>query len=167
MISVLANQNAAAWVVITPKRPKANSIHTAAWHNWTRTPARNIVQKVVYSLIHFPASFICLWPSCHFDLGGGSRHGLELFLEQTEFLHRPGWYIGGVDLPANWPGIRRVYSLLFIIYRERPTHTHTLVLSWRCVVLSHKPLLCNEGTKSAAWHLGDNYCSGKRHLDAH
>ncbi len=67
-----ANQN--AWVAITPKRPKANSIHTAAWHNWTRMPARNIIQKTVFSLIHLPASFICLWPSCYFDLGR-SRHG--------------------------------------------------------------------------------------------
>ncbi len=65
-----ANQD--AWVVITPKRSKANSIHTAAWHAWT----------AVFSLIHFPASFIRLWPSCHFDLGG-SRHGWGLFLEQT------------------------------------------------------------------------------------
>ncbi len=24
-----------------------------------------------FNLIHFPASFIRLWPSCHFDLGGG------------------------------------------------------------------------------------------------
>ncbi len=78
-----ANQD--AWVVITPKRLKANSIHTAAWHNWTRTPARNVVQKAVFSLIHFPASFICLWPSCYFDLGG-SRHGWGLFLKQTEYL---------------------------------------------------------------------------------
>ncbi len=53
----------------TPEWSKANSIHTAAWHNWTRTPARNIVQKTVFSLIHLPASFIRLWPSCHFDLG--------------------------------------------------------------------------------------------------
>ncbi len=33
--------NLGRWVVITPKRPKANSIHTAAWHNWTQTPSRN------------------------------------------------------------------------------------------------------------------------------
>ncbi len=61
-----ANQD--AWVVITPKRPKANSIHTAAWHAWTGTPPLNIVQKAVFSPIHFPVSFIRLWPSCRFDL---------------------------------------------------------------------------------------------------
>ncbi len=47
-----ANQD--AWVVITPRRSKGNSMHTAAWHNWTRTPALNIVQKDLFSLIHFP-----------------------------------------------------------------------------------------------------------------
>ncbi len=65
-----ANQD--AWVVITPKRPKSNSIHTAAWHAWARTPPLNIVQKAVFALIHFPASFIL--PSCHSDLEG-SRQG--------------------------------------------------------------------------------------------
>ncbi len=69
------------WVVITPKRPKSNSIHTAAWHAWTRTPPLRFVIKAVYSLIHFPASFIYLS-----DLGG-SRHGWGLFLEQTAVLH--------------------------------------------------------------------------------
>ncbi len=48
----------------------------------------NIVLKAVFSLIHLPASFIRLWPSCHFDLVG-SRHGWGLFLEQTEFLQSP------------------------------------------------------------------------------
>ncbi len=38
-----------------PTRPKANSIHTAAWHAWTWTPPLNIVQKAVFSPIHFPA----------------------------------------------------------------------------------------------------------------
>ncbi len=42
-------------------RQKANSIHTAARHNWTRTPARNTAQQAVFSLIYFPASFIRLW----------------------------------------------------------------------------------------------------------
>ncbi len=74
--------NQDAWAVITPKRAKANSIHTAAWHAWTRTPPLNIVQKAVFSIIHFPASFICLWPSCHFDLRG-SRHGWGFFVDQT------------------------------------------------------------------------------------
>ncbi len=60
-----ANQD--AWVVITPKWPKANSMHTAAWHAWTRTPPLNFDHKAVFSLLHFPASFIRLWPSCHFD----------------------------------------------------------------------------------------------------
>ncbi len=78
-----ANQD--AWVLITPKRPKANSRHTAALHALTRTPPRYIVQKAVFSLINFPASFIHLWPSCHFDLGG-SGHGWELFLKQNEYL---------------------------------------------------------------------------------
>ncbi len=68
-----ANQDARA--VITLERPKANSRHSAARHAWTRRPARNIVQKTVFSLIHFLASFIRLWPTCHFDLGG-SRLGL-------------------------------------------------------------------------------------------
>ncbi len=62
-----ANQD--AWVVITAKRLKANSIHTAPWHAWTRTPPLNIVQKAVFSLIRFPALFICLCPSGHFDSG--------------------------------------------------------------------------------------------------
>ncbi len=43
---------------------------------------RNIVQKAVFSLMHFPASFICLWPSCHFDLGG-LRHGCGLLVDET------------------------------------------------------------------------------------
>ncbi len=72
-------------MVITPKRPKANSIHTAAWHAFTRTSPLNFVLPAVFSLIHFPASFIRLWPSSHSDLGG-SRHGWGLFLEQTECL---------------------------------------------------------------------------------
>ncbi len=46
-----ANQDAC--LVITPKRSKANSTHTAAWHAWTRTPARNIVQKATLFLTHF------------------------------------------------------------------------------------------------------------------
>ncbi len=75
-----ANQD--VWVVIITKRPKVNSIHTANWHAWTRTPPLNIVQKVVFSLIHYPASFICLWPIVPFWLGG-SRHGWGLFVEQT------------------------------------------------------------------------------------
>ncbi len=44
-----------AWVVITPKRPKANSIRSAAWHAWTRTQPRNIVQKSVFSEYIFPS----------------------------------------------------------------------------------------------------------------
>ncbi len=59
-----ANQD--AWVVITPRRPKASSIHTA----WTQTPFRNIVQRALFYLIHFPASVTRLWTSCHFDFGG-------------------------------------------------------------------------------------------------
>ncbi len=78
--------NPDAWVVITPKRPKANSIYTAACHAWTRTPSLNIVKKAVFSLIHFAVSFTCLWPLCHFDFGG-SRHGWGLFLERTEFFN--------------------------------------------------------------------------------
>ncbi len=60
--------NQDTWVVITPKRPKVNSIHTAAWHAWTRTSPCIIVQKTVFCLIHFPASLTRLKPSCHFDL---------------------------------------------------------------------------------------------------
>ncbi len=44
--STCANQD--AWVVITPKRPKANSIHTAACHAWTRTPPLNFVLKLYF-----------------------------------------------------------------------------------------------------------------------
>ncbi len=47
-----ANQD--VWVVTTPKGPTANSIHTAVWHAWTRTPSLNIVQKAVFSLILLP-----------------------------------------------------------------------------------------------------------------
>ncbi len=77
-----ANQD--AWVVIMPKRPKANSIHIATWHAWTETSPHNIVQKVVFSLIHLAASFIRLWPLCHSDLGG-SIHGWGQFLKQTQY----------------------------------------------------------------------------------
>ncbi len=76
--------NKDAWVAITPKRPNAISIHTSAWHAWTRTPPLNFVLEAVFSLIHFPASFIRLWPFVPFWFGG-SRHGWGLFLEQTEF----------------------------------------------------------------------------------
>ncbi len=72
-----ANQE--AWVVITSKRSKVNSIHTAARHAWTRPRARNFVQKAVFSLIHFPISLIRNWPLRHFDLGG-SRQGWGLFI---------------------------------------------------------------------------------------
>ncbi len=81
--------NQDVWVVITPKRPKANSIHTATRHAWTRTRPRNVVQKAVFSLIHFLASLIRLWPLCHFDWGDESRHKWGLFLvEETVSLHR-------------------------------------------------------------------------------
>ncbi len=53
-----ANQE--AWVVI-----RANYNHTAAGHAWTRKLPRNIVPKAVFSLIHFPASLIRHWSSCH------------------------------------------------------------------------------------------------------
>ncbi len=79
-----ANQD--AWVAITPKRPNASSIHTAAWHAWTRTPPLKTVQKAVFSLIHFSASFILPLAIVPFWLGG-SRHDWGLFLEETERLH--------------------------------------------------------------------------------
>ncbi len=63
-----ANQD--AWVVITSERPKANSIDTAAWHAWTRRQPLNFVFKAVFPLIHFPALFMRVCPSCHFDMGG-------------------------------------------------------------------------------------------------
>ncbi len=69
-----ANQD--AWVAITPKRPKIEF--------YSHSHAARLNTKSVFSLIHLPASFICLWPSCHSDLGG-SRHGWGLFLEQTEY----------------------------------------------------------------------------------
>ncbi len=46
--STCANKN--AWVVITPKCPKANSKHTA----WTRTPALNFVLKAAFSHLLYP-----------------------------------------------------------------------------------------------------------------
>ncbi len=54
-----ANQD--AWVVITSKRPNANSSHTAVWQAWTWTPPRKIVQNIrlIYS-----------WPLWWFDFGG-------------------------------------------------------------------------------------------------
>ncbi len=84
--STWANQNAC--VVITLKRPKTNSIHTAAWHAWTRTPPLNIVQKAVFTLIHLPTSFICL---CHRAiLIWGIETWLKgLFLEQTRSTQAP------------------------------------------------------------------------------
>ncbi len=78
--------NQYALVIIETTRPKANSIHTAAGHKWTQTPARNIVQEAVFSILNVPASIVRLSPSCHFDLGG-SRHDWGLFLvEETDFL---------------------------------------------------------------------------------
>ncbi len=63
--------NLDVWVAITPKRPRVNSSHTATRHAWTGTQLR---YEGCISLIHFPASFIWLRASCHFDLGG-SGHG--------------------------------------------------------------------------------------------
>ncbi len=51
--STCANQD--AWVVITPKRPKANSIHTATWHTWTRTPPRNKFSPDTFSCLIYPS----------------------------------------------------------------------------------------------------------------
>ncbi len=90
-----ANQD--AWAVITPRWPKANSIHTATRHAWTRTPARNTAQKAVFSLIHCPASFIRLWPSCHFDLGGIQTWFGAVCRTTLQFLPlktngKKGWY---------------------------------------------------------------------------
>ncbi len=62
-----ANQD--AWVVITPKWPNWNSIHTAAWHAWTLTLPLNFVLKAVFPLVHIPTPFTRLWPSRHSDLG--------------------------------------------------------------------------------------------------
>ncbi len=50
--------NQDAWVVITPKQPKANSIHTAAWQTWTPTPVHSTGKKALVYLIQFPAPFI-------------------------------------------------------------------------------------------------------------
>ncbi len=77
-----------AWVAISPKRPKMSSIHTAAWHAWTRTPARNIVQKAVFPQYIFPPHPSLAKAPFWF---GRSRHGCGLFLEQTfneRFLKR-------------------------------------------------------------------------------
>ncbi len=57
-----ANQD--AWVVITPKRQRQ-----ILFTQPRGTPTRSIIKKVVFYLIQFPASFICLSPSCHSDLG--------------------------------------------------------------------------------------------------
>ncbi len=55
-----ANQD--AWVVITPKRPKANSIDTAAWRALRRTPSLNFVSKAVFSrLIYLPLTIVPFW----------------------------------------------------------------------------------------------------------
>ncbi len=65
-------------MVITPKRPLSNSTHASSL---------NIVQKAVFSLIHFPASFIC--------------HGWGLFLEQTGCFHWRAHAHSSLSLPQS------------------------------------------------------------------
>ncbi len=43
--------------LITPKRPKANPIHTAAWHTWTRTPPNTFSRLIYPSLAIVPFWF--------------------------------------------------------------------------------------------------------------
>ncbi len=80
-----ANQD--AWVVITPKRPKANSIHTAAYSrlNTNAIPkyrSEGCIFLNTFSRLIYPSlTIVPFW-------FGGSRHGWGLFLEQTEFLQR-------------------------------------------------------------------------------
>ncbi len=71
-------------MVITPKRQKGE------FYSQSRVAQfiSNTIKKAVFYLIHFPASFIRLWPSCHPDLRG-SRHGLGLFVEQIDMFSTP------------------------------------------------------------------------------
>ncbi len=50
-----ANQD--AWALVTPRRPRVTSTHTAARHNWTRTPSHNIAQKAVFFKYTFPSNW--------------------------------------------------------------------------------------------------------------
>ncbi len=107
-------------------------MHTAAWHAWTRTPPLNFVLKAVFSRIHFPAPFIRLWPSCHSDLGG-SRHGWELFLEQTEFLQNQLELKSFTAAPqVAWQLLHKCSSLKLLNINSRsfwnftPERTHRL-----------------------------------------
>ncbi len=59
-----ANQD--DWVVITPKRPKANSIHTATWHAWK--PPLNIVRNAVI----FPPHLVIVFGHRAILIGGGA-----------------------------------------------------------------------------------------------
>ncbi len=46
-----------AWAAVTSKWPKANFIHTATCHAWTRTPCPNIAQEAVFFSNHVPFWF--------------------------------------------------------------------------------------------------------------
>ncbi len=84
---ISANQD--TWVVITPKRPKANSIHTATWHNWKRTPAHNTVLKAVFYLTYFPVfvhRVILIWGDRDMT-GGCSQNKLNSYRWISQRVH--------------------------------------------------------------------------------
>ncbi len=77
--STCANQD--AWVVITPKRPRANSTGHERQHV---TPFR----KQYNTIYILPPHLSALGHRAIFDLGG-SRHGWGLFVEQTNIFQGP------------------------------------------------------------------------------
>ncbi len=107
-----------------PKWSKANSIHTAARYARTWTPPRTIVQKAAFSLTHFHSSFIHLWTSCHFDLGGKS-HEWGMFVGQA----------GSLQLLDNlYLGKRNEKSFIHFITKSLQLQEFVVLLSvtrWR------------------------------------
>ncbi len=114
-------------MVITPKLPKANSIHT---------PPLNIVQKAVFSLIHFPTPFIC--------------HGWGLFLEQTGYFHWRAHAQSSLSLPQSSqfcldpssPDVIRLNFLdppSFISFIPLVPHSHLGFLTSGPLTQSHAP----------------------------
>ncbi len=76
--------------------------------------------------MHFPDSFICLWPSCHSDLGG-SRPDWGLFLEQTEFLQLHGGSADNGELGWHWaflPAAQRICGFHKRAPAQTPTDAH-------------------------------------------
>ncbi len=75
-------------------------------------PPSNNNQKAVFSPIHFPASFIRLWPSCHSDLGDRDMAGDCSY-------NKPNSYIG--EHEKTNPGLTTCALLKSITYL--PTHS--------------------------------------------